>query len=396
MAESLRSRYTSLLVFLASTHFMIHVYTHLLPAILPTLRLEMNLSLPQASLLVSIPLLVQVLTFIPAGIASDRFGPHIMSSSFLVSVIGALMIPSSVNFNTLLIGFTLLSLGMSLYHPPGLKAASELDSSKVSLAMGAHIAGGSTGLAMGPIILGVLMPMWGWRSSFHIWIPPTLLVAAISYLYMSRMDIKQVHEPRISGDGGFRSLLTRDFLLLMLVGALAEGAFINISTYITTFFIEVRGISPSLSSIIFGLGPLAGIGGAFFGGITGNKYGTHRGAAAALLVSAFVLALIPQFRGAVFITALYILFRAMVSSSMALLNAIVATANASNRSLSFGIYFVVASIAGAIVPSATSFLMEARGVSTVFPVSITLLIPTIALITFLKERQRSLTTTMNG
>jgi predicted MFS family arabinose efflux permease len=213
---------------------------------------------------------------------------------------------------------------------------------------------------------------------------------------MSRIDVKKTHEPRLSGDGGFRSLLTRDFLLLMLVGAFAEGAFINISTYITTFFIDVRGISPSLSSIIFGLGPLAGIAGAFSGGVTGNKYGTHRGAAVALLVSASVLAMIPQFRGVFFVSALYILFRAMVSASMALLNALVATANASNKSLMFSIYFVVASIAGAIVPSATSFLIEARGVSIIFPLSIILLIPTIALIILLKHSPQPLASVING
>jgi len=62
----------SLLAYLASTHFIIHVYTQLLPVLLLPLREELGVSLVQVSLLASIPRLVNVVAYIPAGIAADR------------------------------------------------------------------------------------------------------------------------------------------------------------------------------------------------------------------------------------------------------------------------------------------------------------------------------------
>jgi len=79
--------YLHVMGFLASTHFMIHVYTQLVPAILPTVKLELGITLFQASLLLSIPMIVQVLGYIPVGIISDRAGSEVILISFLVTLI---------------------------------------------------------------------------------------------------------------------------------------------------------------------------------------------------------------------------------------------------------------------------------------------------------------------
>lgn len=377
-----------MLAFLVSTHFMIHVYTELLPALLPTLRSELGVSLPQISLLVSIPLLVQVFANIPAGVASDRAGWAVLTASFLLNVAAAALIPASANFLMLLVGFCLLAMASTLYHPPGLKATSELDASRMNLAMGAHIAGGTLGIATGPIVLGIIMPMWGWRSSFYLWIPPTLAVAVFSYLYM-RKNVRMTAADTVTGAGeGVRSLLTGSFLLVLLVGAFTESTFINFSTYITTYFTEVRGMSPSLASIIFGLGPLAGIAGAFGGGAAGDKYGPHKAAMVFLAIILGLLSLIPPSPW-VMAAAMYVVCRALVASAMPLLNTMIAShSGAGNRSLAFSTYFVVLNIAGAVTTPVASLLMEVHGASMMFPFSIALLAPAIGLILLLKKRER--------
>lgn len=386
MEERQGSAFVSALAFLVSTHFVIHVYTEMLPALLPTIRSELGVSLPQVSLLVSVPLLVQVFANIPAGIASDRIGGAVMSAGFLANVAAAALIPASPHFLLLLIGFSLLALGSTLYHPPSLKATSELDASRMNVAMGAHLAGGTLGIASGPIVLGILMPLWGWRSSFYLWIPPTVAAAAVSYLYMRRRAVQRV-EPRRRGGGGFRSLLTSNFLLVLLICALTEAAFINVSTYMTTYLTEVRGIPHGLASIIFGLGPLAGIAGAFGGGAAGDRYGQQRAAAVILVSISALLALIPLSPGVAAAAAAYIICRALAASSMPLLSVMVASHSGVDvRSLAFGVYFVVANIAGAATTSAASLLVEARGASVIFPLSIALLAPAAGLILLLSRR----------
>jgi len=256
----------------------------------------------------------------------------------------------------------------------------------MNLAMGAHIAAGSMGIAAGPIVLGLLMPIWGWRSSFDFWMPPTLMFAIISYLYMRRSSTAIV-EPGPRADDGLRSLLTADFLLVLLIGALVEAAFINFSTYIPTYFTEVRGILPSLASIIFGLGPLVGIVGAFGGGAAGDRYGRVMVTTVLLFVISALLAFVPLLPGVMTSAAMYIIVRALIASSMPLLSAMIAAnSGVGNRSLAFSAYFAVLNVAGAAATSVTSLIVEAYGASMMFPISIAILVPAMGLILLLKQR----------
>lgn len=161
MEEPHKPNGASLLAYLVSTHFVIHVYTQLLPVLLLPLREELGVSLVQISLLASVPRLVNVVAYIPAGIVADRRPALVLTLSFAVTFAGALLVPLSRGFYPILLGFVLLSLGSTLYHPPSLRLASEFDSAKVSFAMGVHNAGANLGFAAGPLLLGALMPRWG-------------------------------------------------------------------------------------------------------------------------------------------------------------------------------------------------------------------------------------------
>jgi MFS family permease len=175
------SGFRTMLLFLVVTHFVLHTYTQLIPALLPTLQRELGVSLVQVSLLVSIPMMVNVVANIPAGIISDRIGPKIFAASFLVNIVGAFLIIISGEFYLLLLGAAFISAASTFYHPLSLKSASLIDPSKMNMALAAHLAGGTSGIATGPIILGVLMPIFGWRSAFLAWIPLNLILSVISY-----------------------------------------------------------------------------------------------------------------------------------------------------------------------------------------------------------------------
>jgi len=69
MGEVRESKGNGYLAFLASTHFVIHVYTMLLPVLLLPLQDELGVSLVQISLLASVPRLLNVFVYIPVGLA---------------------------------------------------------------------------------------------------------------------------------------------------------------------------------------------------------------------------------------------------------------------------------------------------------------------------------------
>jgi MFS family permease len=367
---------------------MIHVYSTLLPVLLLPFQDELRVSLVQLSLLASIPLLVNVLIYIPTGILADRHPAKVLTASFAITAAGAFTIPLSYGFETLLLGFTLLSVGSTLYHPPSLKMASEYSKDKVSLAMGIHNMGSNIGFAAGPLLLGFLLTGYGWRISFYIWGILTVAVTVLTWLYTTKnLKDSVASTRRFNLSGGFRVILTREFLLVIIMAALIEAAMNNISTFAPLYFTKEIGMSYSLTSVVSGLAPLAGIAGSFAGGFTGDKFGKYR---VAMLVT-FIL-------GAVFLAMLsttlfllivvfYTVYRFFQAAFMPLLNSIIVDhSNRENLSLCFSFTFVVVSLVGSAATTGLSILIESFGPRILFPTSVAVLIPCIAMIHFLSRR----------
>ena len=386
MVESRSNKGYFLLGFLASTHFSIHVFTQILPVLLLPLRDELGVSLVQISLLASIPRLLNVITNIPSGILADRRPTFVLTLSFVVTAIGALLIPLSWDFAPILIGFLFLNLGSTMYHPPSLKMASEFDVDRLSLAMGIHNIGASLGFAAGPLLVGALMPTLGWRVSFFVWVPLTLVMAVVSFFYGRRtLQSSEGQSPPIFG-AGLRTILKRDFLIAIAISMLAEAVFNVLFTFIPAFFTIDRGMSYSMASIISGLGPLTGLVGSFIGGFGGDKYGRYRMSIVMLLLMTVLYVAFPLSSGLWALAIIYALYRCLQSAFMPLLNSMIAYhSNPEHRSLSFSINSVVLNIFGAFVPTVTSLFIEAYGTSVIFPISIAGVIPTIVLIVALSR-----------
>jgi MFS family permease len=371
-----------MLILLALTHFIIHTYSQIIPALIPTLKQELGINLVQASLLLSIPMMVNVIANIPAGILADRIGSRILAVCFLVNIIGAALIIVSKNFILLIVGAGLLSVASTLYHPPSLKASSTLNPEKMNLIMAAHLAGGTTGIATGPILMGLLMPFFGWRSAFLFWIPVNIIFSIVSYYQFRGIEetTKKERKNDISVMMSLKSLMTMNLAVAILAAAFMEVAVMNLSSFIATYFQEDLGMSESLASLVYGLGPLTGLVGAFVGGSIGDRFGLYISSIGILVVEIFLIGIIPFTNIFLNVTILYIVYRGLFASMMPLTQSIIANNSpVENRSLAFSTSMMIASIGASISPIITSFLAEIYDISIIFPFSIILIIPSIGL-----------------
>jgi MFS family permease len=359
------------LIFLGSTHFLIHVYSQLLQASLPVIRQHFGLSLTEASLLVSTPLLLQVLLYLPAGIMADRRANIVLAGSFIATVLGALLVPNSRSYPHILISFTLISIGSTLYHPPALKATSELEDENKGFAMGIQNAGGSLGYSAGPLLYSLLLPLYGWSIGYYLWTPLLVLAALYSYRYISH-----IKQEETKNKGSILDITDKRFALVLLGGALTDATFICISTYITTYYTESRGISPGLAGLIFGVGPLLGMLGSVLGGGLGDWMGRRRGFLLVLIGMSLALALIPL-TGSVLVSGIfYVVWRGFYSASMPLVNSLIADNTAiENRSLGYSVYSIVSNLLGSAITPLVSLVLEASSLELLFPLSIGLLVP---------------------
>ncbi len=367
---------------------MIHVYSTLLPVLLLPFQDELRVSLVQLSLLASIPLLVNVLIYIPAGILADKHPAKVLTASFAITAVGAFAIPLSYGFEMLLFGFTLLSVGSTLYHPPSLKMASEYSKEKVSLAMGIHNMGSNIGFAAGPLLLGFLLTGYGWRISFYIWGILTVAATGLTWIYTTR-NLKDTGASirHFSLSGGFRVIFTREFLLVIIMAALIEAAMNNISTFAPIYFTKEIGMSYSLTSVVSGLAPLAGIAGSYTGGLAGDKFGKYRVAMLVIFVIGGVFLAMLSTTLFLLIVGFYTVYRFFQAAFMPLLNSIIVDhSNRENLSLCFSFTFVVVSLVGSAATTGLSILIESYGSRIIFPTSVVVLLPCIVLIHFLSKQ----------
>lgn len=235
--------------YLLSSHFVIHVFTFLLPALLIPFQEELGYSLVQLSLLSSVPKLLNVLIYIPTGVLSDKYPSKILTASFAITVLGSIIVPMSTSFPSLLLGFVLLSVGSTLYHPPSLKMASEFSTTRVTYAMGIHNIGSSLGFAAGPLLLSYFMAKSTWEHTFYVWGAFTVLMTMMTYFY-TRDNLQGAESSRdFNVFKGIRVLLTRQYALVIGISCFVEALFNIIVMFVPAYFTLARAryiVSPCM------------------------------------------------------------------------------------------------------------------------------------------------------
>ena len=377
------------LAYLASSHFVIHVYTFLLPVLLLPFQDELGISLVQLSLLSSIPKLLNVIIYIPTGVISDRYPSRTLTASFAITVVGSLLIPLSNDFMSLLLGFIMLSIGGTLYHPPSLKMASEFSTTKITTAMGIHNMGSSLGFAAGPLLLSIFMDRSSWRHSYYVWTVLTILMTIVTYRY-TRGTLKGAETSKsFNVFSGIRNILSMDFALVVAISTLVEAIFMILVTFVPIYFTIEMGLSYSLTSFISGVMPLTGLAGSFLGGYSGDKYGIYKTGMFTMGFLAVLLALFPRMNTLVLAAAVYGLYRSLQAAFMPIINGMITgNSNRENRSLAFSFNFVLVNLLGSISTTGISYVIESRGPPVIFPVSIVMIIPVIGLLWMLQRRSR--------
>ena len=383
----------------AITHTFVHVFTFMHTALIPVFMDEFALSIFESGLLVSIPLVLTVSISIPYGVLTDRIGHRkLMIASLLVSGIAGLAISQAKDFYTLLFPLLFVPLASTLYHPPALSIVSELPPENWrNRVLGIHGAGGTTGVAIGPITLGLIMERFGWRSAYLAWSFPILL----SSLFLLRlpespesaehlgkadeklslkMDLESQKENRYS------RTLRYGYMILLLAMSVKGMGDRSLSTYMTTYLVSNRGLTRSMASLIYGFNPVMGILGSLSGGYLADRVGSKRWMILAYLGRAFVLAgmyLSPL--GALVI--IYFVGGYFGGSTMGPSSSLVAGLSPRRRrGLAYAIFMLPFSLVGAISPMIAAQIIEAYNVAALFPFAISL---TLASILLLKQFPRT-------
>ncbi|MCJ7731163.1 MFS transporter [Candidatus Bathyarchaeota archaeon] len=376
------------LIVMAVTHALAHAFQNMHTALYPTLVAEFALTNQQVGLISSIPSLISALLSIPMGLLSDKVGAKKMIIlSIIVATCGALLAGIAQNPLMLIIAVSLLYLNTTIYHPASYSFTTFLFEPKDrSKALGVQGAGGTLGMALGPISIAILVGMlgFGWRRAYIAWVIP-LLLGIISVWYIKFIPTSDDEDKTSKGTGvsGASKLWTKSLVMFLSFGGLKTMAASMTITFLSLWLVNTRGMNLALASLIFGASSLMGIVASPLGGIFAARYGEKRWIIATSIVSYVSFALAFLIPGNIAFTVFYLGYGFFNLFSMAANSAITAKLSPSKqRGLGFALYFLPGSIMGAIAPMIAAYIADIWGIYTVFMTSIGIFALAWAVFTF--------------
>ena len=305
---------SGLVILFALVHTVSDAVTNMLSALLPTIQSRFGLSETLLALLVAALSFSALMTQPLFGALADRLGNRriaalgIMLNAVLFSLIG--IVPSvPMLFGLIMIG----GLASAALHPAIASMARQVGGKKPELAVGLFSAGGTLGIAIGPIIIMLLLANLG--LSFTPWLMiPGIVFGALIFLLPP--DDIQTTALSIGKLVDF-SLLRGPVGLLALTGILSNVAFVTFTSAMPLWLVREHNLASNSTVIGWTLSAfsLAAAFGGIAGGLISNKFGAKR-----LIVSSLLLALLPLY-SIFFLTPGSPLYFMMVLLAGALVNA---------------------------------------------------------------------------
>ena len=182
---------------LIGAHTLEHMYGRAFLVLIPQIYITLGLAPIQAGFLDAIRQLSGGATSMTGGFFVDMFQhrrAHILAFSMSLIAIGYFLVSLAPTFGLILAALALASAGTALWHPPALGLLAQRFPKRRGLFISLHRSAGNVGDWLGPLIVGGLLAIVGWR-----WIvgggTPVLLLFAVVIFFL----LRNVGGPKIEG-----------------------------------------------------------------------------------------------------------------------------------------------------------------------------------------------------
>jgi len=309
---------------------------------------------------------------VPSGLFADRLGhTKLISFSLFLNVLAVFLLFFIQDIEIVVLSFSLIALASTFYHPSALSATSNISPSDfLSRALGFHGASGTFGISLGPITLGLVLNWLGWRFIYLIWAGPIFLIAVTALFVNVDEDREEDSEERKKKrlTTPLRDVMSTTFLSLISLMLFASAASGTISTYLTTYLTESKGLDAGLASIVFGLSPLIGLTSVIVGGYVGDKIGWRK--SLTLIVSTVTIALFLMFisTSTAQTVSFYLVYGFFNIMTMPITTSLVAKiVPEKSRGTAYSLQFIPESIIGMVMPIVLGVLINLFEIWIIFP-----------------------------
>jgi len=278
---------------LSSGHLATDLAQGSLPALLPFLKTEFDLTYTMASALVLAATISSSLIQPLFGLWSDVRGAlWLLPAGVGLAGVGMALAAAAPSYPLTFLAVLAAGIGVAAYHPEGSKFASYASGSRRASGMSFFSVGGNIGFALGPVYASALILAFGLNGGLLIALPglavATGLVLVLRYLASFAPD----ESPREQRAAAAKTE-TRGLVLLLVVVGLRSVAHMGLFTFIPLWELH-NGHGEAYGTFVLALFLFAGAVGTLLGGPLADRFGRRpvlRGSfiAAAPLILVYVL-----------------------------------------------------------------------------------------------------------
>jgi MFS family permease len=353
---------------LTAAHFSHHVTNSLLTPLLPSIRDAFALSYAQSGLAVSAFALSAGLANAPWGVLADRVGSRtvIVLGLILMGVV-SVALATAGEYWQLLAFLVLMGIVSGSYHAPAAALIARTFSPRVRGAvMGMHITGGHFSFFAAPALAGYLVLASGtWRTPYLAFAVAPIVFGALLWFVAPR-----VQEPTAPGDrfAAFREIANvfREVGPIVSLSVVFQFGLAAVLAFLALYFVDVRGISPAIAAVLFGVPQLVGIVGSPAGGWLSDHLGRRTvilGALTLLGPTIFAITVVPN-EALVIVLVVFGLLWAMRSTVTETL--VMDSAPPGRRATVLGAFYLVNAEIGGLGAPLFGVLAQGVGLATAF------------------------------
>ncbi len=362
------------------SHALTHAYLLIFPAVLLLLKEEFSMGYLGLGVISNIMTFAYGLGALPGGMIYNHFGPRkLYLFCFLGSAFACLLVGCSSNLILFTFGLALLGAMGSVYHP----LVNSLITSKVrqyGIALGIHGAAGNVGVALAPVIAGLIASRCGWREAYLFFSIPGMALAIWSLFINMSVKREEISNhvgaapalgPKPRGKS-FWIFFSLPLVLIYLLNCLQSFSFYGTTTFLPAYMAQYTSFhifswdSVAVGGMLSGLALLTGVFGQYSGGVLAQKPNLERNLlimAATAFPFIFLMAFVRD--GSLLIMALiFFFFNFAVQPMLNVLLALRTTVEM--RGTSFGIHFFASFGIGSVAASFSGYIAQKFGLPWVF------------------------------
>jgi FSR family fosmidomycin resistance protein-like MFS transporter len=271
VAESSLRRSLRPLGLLTSGHLVTDLAQGSVPALLPFLRSELHLSYTRtAAIMLAATIASSVVQPIFGHLFDTRHGGWLLVAGPAIAGVGIGLLAFAHSFGAALLCVLVSSIGVAAFHPEASKYAAWLSGDRRSTAMSVFSVGGNLGVALGPLLAGLIAAQYGLGGVWLLAIPG-LAIAAAQLAGLAALGGATAHA-RVA-----TALAGRDrwgATALLLVALTVRGyVHFGLLTFIPLLEHDARHNSSSYGSRVLALMLFAGAVGTLAVGPVADRYG---------------------------------------------------------------------------------------------------------------------------